>query len=396
MTSDLNTTTREEILDADALLAAARAETGLSDYGDETLPERFKLAVNHLRNAGLDRAGQLAAASVCHWLLTSRLELLEDRNRFPIEQEQIDRPMFATGEPRSGTTLLHALLSVDPDARSLRFWEVMYPSPPPGLATSEDPRPSRADEDWREILKRIPKWIISHPYNDMLGNGLPECERTWGFDFRVMTPTAWWRVPMGMNIGGLPTDPRAQYRLHKMMLQQCQFARPKRYWVLKGFHGQRLEALFETYPDATIVWVHRDPVQMIASRIKMAGDIVEGLVGHVDWKEQAKLHLAASRASFKATLSNPHINDKRIHHVRYSDFVADPVGTIRGFYEFSGRPFTPAAEAAMRAYLKNNRSDRYGKFVYSTDLIGEDIAALHAEFAPFRERFGLDIEQRKS
>jgi hypothetical protein len=49
----------------------------------------------------------------------------------------------------------------------------------------------------------------------------------------------------------------------------------------------------------------------------------------------------------------------------------------------------------MRAYLKNNRSDRYGKFVYSTDLIGEDIDALHAEFAPFRERFGLEIEQRK-
>jgi hypothetical protein len=134
---------------------------------------------------------------------------------------------------------------------------------------------------------------------------------------------------------------------------------------------------------------------MIASRIKMAGDIVEGLVGEVDWKAQAKLHLAASRASFKATLNNPLIDDPRIYHVRYPDFVADPVGTIRGFYKHSGVSLTAEAEAAMRAYLKNNRSDRYGKLSYSTDLIGEDIDALHAEFAPFRARFGLEIEQRK-
>ena len=383
------------ILDADALLARAESETGLHDYGDETLPHRFRQAVAYLQNQNMDEAGQRAAAAVCNWLLTSRLQVLEDRNRYPIAAEKIEKPLFATGEPRAGTTLLHALLSVDPNGRALRFWEVMYPSPPPGLAKPDDPRRARADEDWREILKRIPKWLISHPYNDMLGNGLPECERTWAYDFRVMTPTAWWRVPMGMNIGGLPTDPRAQYRLHRMMLQQFQFNRPKKYWVLKGFHAMRLEALFETYPDARIIWIHRDPVQCIASRIVLTGELVEALSGHIDWNEQARIHLAASRAGFQATLSNPRVEDPRIHHVRYPDFVSDPVGTIRGFYEKSGVAFGPETEAAMRAYLQNNKADRYGKFKYSTDVIKADIAALHAEFEPYRRRFGLDIEQRK-
>ena len=55
----------------------------------------------------------------------------------------------------------------------------------------------------------------------MLGDGLPEDERTWAFDFRVMTPTAWWRVPMQTLVQGLPTDATAQYRIHRMMLQQC-------------------------------------------------------------------------------------------------------------------------------------------------------------------------------
>ena len=384
-----------DVLDTAAMLAGAEAETGLHDYGDETLPARFALAAEHLRSVGLNEDGRKAAAAVCHWLLTSRLEFFADRKRHPVGDEEIEAPLFATGEPRSGTTLLHALMSVDPHARALRFWEVMYPSPPPGLAGADDARRALADEDWRDILKRLPKWLISHPYNDMLGDGLPECERSWAFDFRVMTPTAWWRVPMGMNVGGLPADGDAQMRLHKMMLQQCQFGRPKRYWVLKGFHGPRLAELFDTYPDAHLIWVHRDPVQVIASRIALVGELIEGLAGCVDWKEQSKIHLEASRAGFASTMANPLVRDPRIYHVRYTDFVADPVGTIRGFYRYAGKAFPPGTEAAMREYLQQNRGDRYGKFKYSTDLIDADIDQLNKEFAPFRERFGLEIETRK-
>jgi hypothetical protein len=182
--------------------------------------------------------------------------------------------------------------------------------------------------------------------------------------------------------------------MHKMMLQHCQYTRPKKYWVLKGFHNARLEALFETYPDAAIIWTHRDPVQTIASRIAMAAEITDGLVGSVDWKAIARGQLAYARNSLKTTMESPWVKDKRIHHVRYVDFVADPVGTIRGFYEKYGVPWTGEAEAAMRDYLANNKGDRYGKFVYSTDMIGEDIDKLHEEFAPFRERFGLEIEKR--
>jgi len=383
-----------DILDTSALLREACTRTGLKDWGDPSFVERFGLAVDAIRAAGMDEAGQRKAADTCLWLLTTRLEFFEDFKRYPIGDERIEKPLFATGEPRSGTTLLHALLSVDPDARALRFWELMYPSPPPGLAAADDPRRAKADSDWREILARLPRWLISHPYNDMLGDGLPECERTWAMDFRVMTPTAWWRVPMDMIVSGLPSDARAQYRIHKMMLQQCQYARPKKYWVLKGFHGFRLPELFDTYPDANIIWIHRDPVQAIASRIALTGELDEMLKGHVDWKKQARAQLAMCRAGFSATLNNPLMSDPRIHHVRYPDFIADPVGTIRGFYQAAGTDFTPEADAAMRAYLRDNKGDRYGKFRYSTDLIGEDLDALHAEFAPYRARFGLNIEKR--
>jgi hypothetical protein len=385
-------------LDSRVLLAKAEGETGLAQWGDPTFPTRFGQAVDHLNSIGMDAHGCRRAAQVCHWLLTSRLNFFADRERYPVGEEVIERPMFATGEPRSGTTLMHALMSVDPDARALRFWEVMYPSPPPGVASPDDARRAQADADWREINTKLWKWLHCHPYNDMLGDGLPEDERTWAFDFRVMTPTAWWRVPMQTLSLGLPTDPAAQYRIHKAMLQQLQFQRPRKYWVLKGFHGLRLKEFFAAYPDASLVWLHRDPVQVAASRTMMMADIMEGIVGPIDLQKEARAHLQMTRASIANTMANPLVRDPRIHHIRYVDFVADPIGTIRGFYAFSGRELTAQAETAMRDYLANNKGDRYGKFRYSTRLltdIGEDIAALNEEFRAFRERFGVPIETRE-
>ncbi len=384
----------DEILDSTRLLDAARNETGLTDWGDPDFPQRFEQALTVIRGVDMDAAGQRAAAANIHWLLTDRLRFFDDHRRYGLDSEVIDAPLVVTGEPRSGTTLLHALLATDPDARALRFWEVMHPSPPPGLAGPDDPRRAQADAEWREINARLPRWLHSHPYNDMLGNGLPEDERCWAFDFRVLTPTAWWRVPMGMVVAALPPDPPAQYRIHKMMLQAIQHGRAGRYWVLKGFHATRFPDFFACYPDARVLYIHRDPVQSIASRIQMAADLTEGLTGAVDMAEQSRLHTRLGRAGFHAVMDNPMIDDPRIHHVRYPDFMSDPIATIRGYYAFAGRELSAAADAAMRDYLANNRGDRHGKFVYSTDLIDGDVEALYAEFAPYRERFGLEIERR--
>lgn len=384
-------------LDAQQLLQEAQHRTGLSDWADEGFPERFALAVAHINGIAMDAAGRAAAAENVLWLLTDRLKFFEDRKRFPLAEEVIDRPMFVSGEPRSGTTLMHALLAVDPAARALRFWEVMHPSPPPGAVEGTDLRSATADAEWREINAKMPRWLYCHPYNDMLGDGLPEDERTWAFDFRVMTPTAWWRVPMQNLSFGLPSDPPAQYRIHKAMLQALQYGRPMRHWVLKGFHTTRLDAFFDAYPDASLVWLHRDPVMVAASSTMMMADIMDGVVGKIDLVKEARAHVERVRWSIGTTMAHPLANDPRIHHVRYRDFVTDPIGVIRAYYAFADRSLTPEAEAAMRRYLAENKGDRHGKFHYSTQVLvdaGYDIAALNREFAPFRERFGVEIEQR--
>ena len=384
-------------LDAGALLTRAKAEMGLSDWGDASFERRLGLAVDHINGIPMDAAGRKAAADNIDWLLTDRLRFFEDRKRYPLADEVIDRPMFATGEPRSGTTLMHALMAVDPAARALRFWEVTHPSPPPGAVEGVDPRLALADDEWREINAKMWKWLHCHPYNDMLGNGLPEDERTWAFDFRVMTPTAWWRVPMQNLSLGLPTDSVAQNRIHKMMLQALQYRRPTKYWVLKGFHGHRLKEFFETYPDATLVWLHRDPV---AGRRVEHGD---------DARHHGRDRRQDRHGRRSPNASGPRARFDPEHDVEPADRRSThPACALQGFRRRPDRhgaqilrlrrPRADAAGGGGDAGLPGRQQGRPPRQVrildQPADRRGFEIDALNEEFRPFRERFDVSIEKR--
>ncbi|MGE0388358.1 MAG: sulfotransferase [Gammaproteobacteria bacterium] len=379
-------------LDAARMMERACRETGLADFGDPTLGARVAALAQVMEQAGLDPAARERARAVYHWLLADRLRLFDDHRRHRLDAERILRPLIVTGEARCGTTFAQMLFGQDPDARLLKFWEVMHPSPPPSLAPADDPRIARADADWREILAQIPAWLISHPYNDMLGANPPECERLWAMDFRNTTPTGWWRVPLPMVVG-TAQDPPAQYRVHRMMLQQIQHGGPVRRWVLKGTqHHHRLPTVLETYPDAVVVWIHRDPVQALASRVQLLVEIQEGIAGPMDRKAYAALTLAFGREVFARLATDSWADDPRVHHVLYKDFTRDPIGQIRRVYARAGLEFTPAYEAAMQAWMPANRSDRYGRFRYPLDVFDTPVAQLHEEFAPYRERFSVEIE----
>ncbi|MBV9995390.1 MAG: sulfotransferase [Caulobacteraceae bacterium] len=377
------------------MMAAAAHATGLSDYGDPSLQERVAALCAAMNEAGLDAAARARAESVYLWLLSDRLRFFDDHKRLKIGAERIERPIIVTGEARCGTTFAQMLMGQDPSSRLLQFWEVMRPSPPPSLAGRQDPRKAQADADRREILAQIPAWLISHPYNDMLGRGPPECERTWAMDFRTTSPTGWWRVPLMPVISG-PQDPPAQYRIHKMMLQQLQYKAPKKRWALKGLqHHHRLGTVLETYPDAIVVWIHRDPVQALASRVQLLTEIFEGIAGPIDRRAFARKTLAYGREIFAKLAESAVADDARVHHVLYSEFTRDPIAQIQKIYDRARLPFTDAYHEAMLSWMPGNRSDRYGKFLYSLDLLDTPVAALHEEFAPYRERYGVEIEKPK-
>ena len=386
--------------DADTVLANAARATGLDDFGDADDPgfrSRVAMLLDNARKSDLDLKGVRALCDVTHWHLSTRLQLMEDRKVRPIADEVIDRPIIATGEARSGTTLLHALLAEDPDARAMRFWQVYYPSPPTGMADAADARIQQANDDWRDILARIPKWLISHPYNDDLGLGLPECERFWGIDFRGAPPTGWWRVPAGGLGAGLPQDHSRQYKIHRMQLQQAQFGAPKRRWALKGTsHHRRLDAVLDAYPDATLVWTHRDPVQIVASFTQLYGQIQEGILGReVDRRALAAQTLSGMRASIAATMANPRVDADQVVHVSYSELHADPIATVEAVYLHTGHTVSSDHAGRMRQWIDSHGAGRYGKFTYPLDVITEPLDSLYDEFAPYMERFRVRRESER-
>src|SRR5215510_6375021 len=134
-----------------SLLEAARRETGLEDFGGDEFREPLKLVLEGLETeARLTLLGRLVARRDLLGLLTNRLRLTEDRRRHPgIAEQRITRPFFIIGLPRTGSTILHHLISQDPGSRAPLAWEVMTPSPPPEARYDPDPRIADADRKLR-------------------------------------------------------------------------------------------------------------------------------------------------------------------------------------------------------------------------------------------------------
>jgi hypothetical protein len=259
--------------DAAALLTQAAAETGLRDFGDGQFRGALDAFARLLNSAGrLNSAGQLgaddkrAAFGQMVGVLGWRLRLVEDRKRYPgITDERIEAPLIVVGFPRSGTTLLHALLAQAPGNRAPLYWEIARPSPPPSLAPPGDPRIAAGTRDIERWLADYAGFIAQHPYFDAGGETPMECESLLVYDLRSAYPTLFGKVPYGQPWTAEGTDEQ-HYATHRQLLQHLQFGAPRRRWVLKGVEHQfRLSALLAAYPDAKLVWPHRDPLEVFGS-----------------------------------------------------------------------------------------------------------------------------------
>ena len=350
-----------------------------------------------LNSIGMDADGARQAAAVCHWLLTSRLEFFEDRERYPVARGG-DRP--ADVRDRRATFRHHADARADVGRSGCAGAAVLGGDVSVAAARALRRRrsaPAPADADWREINAKLPKWLHSHPYNDMLGDGLPEDERTWAFDFRVMTPTAWWRVPMQTVVGGLPTDPSRSTASTRRCCSSSNTTDRGNTGCSKASMGSGSRSSSRPIP--------------MQSRVAAPRSGAGRGISHDDDGRHFGGHRRPDRpASRSQDASGSDPREHRQHHdasaastTHASCTSATPTsspikcGVVRRYYDFCGRNLTAEAEAAMRDYLANNRGDRHGKFRYSTKLltdIGEELDALHEEFRPFRERFGVEIEKR--
>ncbi|HSB78931.1 MAG TPA: sulfotransferase [Candidatus Methylomirabilis sp.] len=374
------------------LLDAARAKTGLDDFGDPPLDEPLRrLLASMEAEARLNPMGRLATRHDLIRLLVNRLRMVEDRRRNPgIAKEEIRQPIIITGLPRTGTTLLHSLLALDPDCRVPLTWETVYPSPPPEAATYRtDRRIGIVNGQIRWFHRLIKGFNRIHPVDARLPE---ECLVITSHSFLSYQFETTHRLPSYLDWLEAQ-DLRPAYGVHRRFLQHLQWRCPGKRWVLKApAHMFDFEALFSVYPDARVVMTHRDPIAMTASNASLTATLRSAFSDGVDPFEVGP---ECSRRWAEAMTRALRSRDRgcapaeRFLDLYYDDLVANPIGVVRKVYTHFDLAFPEGLEERIDEFHRQNPKDRFGRHRYSLEQFGMHREEEMGRFAAYRDRFQL-------
>jgi hypothetical protein len=294
-----------------------------------------------------------------------------------ILNERIARPLFVLGLPRTGTTLLQRLLCLHSGARYLPFWEA-YNLIPKKLGTHRGGCDSRLAQARRSLalLKWVgPELAKIHP---MEAEDPEECYHLFRNHFLVPPGFDYARVPSYWHWFG-PEEHADTYRMHKRQLQVLQWLDRRQHWVLKcPNHLSGLRNLLDVYPDARIIYTHRDPEKIIASLCSLTAVAWSMTSDEIDLGEVGEFAMnmaercqAAGRAALQV------VPRDQIMHVEYDELVAAPVATALTACARLGYPDDPGLEGRMAQWLKAHPSDKHGKHRYQLSDFGLTEADVH-------------------
>jgi hypothetical protein len=369
---------------ASKLIADAEQATGLSDWG----PPAFRGALNRLCATAV--ADDALAAQISSQL-QKRLRFYADRAAHPeIAYQEIIAPVFVVGFPRSGTTILHSLLAADPRARSPLTWELGAPSPPPRAETAlTDPRIAATQAG----IEQLPQQFRAmHAMGAMLPD---EDNSIMQLAFRSLNFAATREMPDYVS-WLLDCDMAPAFALHRHMLQHLQAFHKRDWWVLKAPpHLFALDALFATYPDARIIFTHRDPASIMPSNASLIAFLHEMSGNAVDraalgTEETAKWRKGMDRArAFRA--QNPELSE-RFYDLQYRDFTTDPMAAVEAVYRWLSIALPAEPRAAMTAFLADSRQGKHGKHDYTPEQYGMSADSIRAEFADYMTAYNVPME----
>lgn len=384
------------ILDPQGIMAAASQQAGLSDFGQMDFVERLQLICDaYNADTELTTMGRLTASTV---LIRSCVQRLRHealwREHPEISATRIDRPIIIAGLPRTGTTHMVNLIANDHRLRSLQYWESLEPFPAEGESVSgddNDPRIQRCIDEFAFRDQIMPYFKSMH---EMLPRHIHEEAELQMLDFSTQFIESMAILPAWRDYY-LSRDQTPHYEYMKRIMQALQWQRGPDRWIMKSpQHVEHLVPLANTFPDATFVITHRDPVSIIVSLCTMI--VYAARLGRdpVDVHKIADYWSARVATMLDSCLANASsLPGSSTVHVRFSDFMADDMGTIERIYAMADHPFTDHIRQAMTGYLKDNVRGKHGQIVY--DLEGDfgiDREALYERFTPYMQRFDIQRE----
>jgi hypothetical protein len=382
-------------LTSSALMGQAAATIGLDDFGDPSFLEPFEVLLESFRTeASLSGFGRITVAVQLDQLLRNRLLVTDVLHRHPeIHDIEIERPIVIAGLPRTGTTHLQNLIAADPALRFLPYWETLEPVPSPGDepdADGVDPRIDRSDAGLVLLDQALPYFqrmydIGTHHAHEEI-NLLAIDFSTMYFDTFAPMPT--WRQYY------IDHDQRSHYTYLKTVLKVLQFLRGGDRWILKSpQHLEQFGPLIDTFPDATVLVTHRDPVSVVASMATMIAYTSRMNLDPIDvtaigayWADLLAVMLERCRLDRDLLPSDQSID------IRFDDFMADPSGTIDQIYRLADQPMDAPARAAITDYIDTHGRSRHGGLIYDLADFGLDAGELRQRMIDYTDRFDITYE----
>jgi len=367
-------------------MESALRRAGRRHYSDLSFVEPLRrLLFAYDREADLSRFGRHAVRFDVLRCLTNflRLDRAEEENPAIIARP-IEKPIFITGLPRSATTFLHTLLALDPAHAAPRCWQMIYPYPSSVLGMNV----RKAEVDHQLLMFRLlsPGVDQLHP----MAAGTPqECTDITAHVFQSLRFDTTHRIPSyqrWLDVHGHD----AAFRFHRRFLQHLDAQAPGRRWVLKSpDHVFSLAAIRKIYPDARIVFLHRDPLSVVASCLKLAELLRKPFTRHIDRNElgdQVSGRLVESAEEMARAASR----DPGILHLHYRKIVTAPMEAVRTLYDHYGLDLSKDAETRMKAWLTRSHGHRHPR--YRLEEFGLDPRDLGRRFAHYMQAFGVISE----
>lgn len=381
-----------QALNTNQMIELAHKATGLTRFDSDSFREGLDILVADFNrderpDPMVQRTQDTIVAS-----LAGRLKTTAYLDEHPeLLQRPIEKPVFVFGVPRTGTTLLSNLLAADPARRSPLTWEIDDPVPPPTTATLiSDPRAQARLAAEEQMLKARPEMGKYYRGSAIYPN---ECMFFMMQDFKALIWDSRGVLPNYRDYLFHQADVTSTYQYHKRFLQLLQSKAPG-VWNLKmPSHSLFLETLLKVYPDARLIWTHRDPYAATGSLCSLISLSHMGFRGKMDipWLGENYSWQAAEHAN-RAMDSRDKIGEDRIFDVHYGDLMREPIPTMRKVYRALGDDFTPEAEAGMRAWLDDNPQDKFGRHEYKLAQYGLSPEKLAPMFERYLSRYDVERE----
>ena len=375
-------------LDPQDLIDAARHQSGLHDL-DLTLPERgsYLGALGALTRslddeAGLTPAGRYFARGQVISSLTNRLDLTQALAADPaIARAGLAPAVIIVGLPRSGTTFLQHLMARDPAHRVLRHWEAARPAAPRGPEL--DQAAMRATDRSLRLLDYLaPDARVLHPVDTREPT---ECVTLFSNSLASLELATMHQVP-GYLSWCLDQDMAAPYREYALQLKLLAAREPATRWLLKSpAHLFWVDQLLTVLPDARVVQIHRDPLEVLASFCSLSA-VLSGIGSDRVDLEALGARWAPAWAEGLERMACPRRAwpDERFVDVDYSTLLQDPMAQIARIYASFDLELTPDAQRRMTGFLSDHPQHAGGVHRYSLDQFGLDPEAEGERYATFR------------